>query len=98
LLTRDEQKALFEKGKLTTKALADLFVSGSSPESQSAQALIAKHYEWICAFWTPNREAYRGLGQMYVDDPRFTANYDDFAPGLASFVNEAIKVYADSNL
>jgi MerR family transcriptional regulator, thiopeptide resistance regulator len=29
---------------------------------------------------------YRGLGQMYVDDPRFTATYDKVRPGLAIFM------------
>jgi hypothetical protein len=27
---------------------------------------------------------------MYVADPRFTATYDDLAPGLAQYVSEAI--------
>jgi hypothetical protein len=35
---------------------------------------------------------------MYVDDPRLTAKHDAFAPGLASFANEAINVFAESSL
>jgi len=31
----------------------------------------------------------RGLGQMYVDDPRFTATYDKVRPGLAVFMRDA---------
>jgi hypothetical protein len=33
------------------------------------------------------------MGQMYVDDPRFTAYYDKIAPGLAAFLQEALKIY-----
>jgi hypothetical protein len=33
---------------------------------------------------------HRGLGDMYVSDPRFTANYDRIAPGLAQYVRDAI--------
>ena len=33
---------------------------------------------------------HRGLGAMYVDDPRFTANIDKTAPGLAAYLREAI--------
>ncbi|MDD4335551.1 MAG: TipAS antibiotic-recognition domain-containing protein [Desulfotomaculaceae bacterium] len=29
---------------------------------------------------------------MYINDERFTAYYDKFAPGLASYYNDAIQV------
>jgi hypothetical protein len=32
---------------------------------------------------------------MYVADPRFTATYDDVAPGLAVYVRDAIAANAD---
>ncbi len=79
----------------TRKVIATTFSSGSSPKSESVQKLIAQHYKWICTFWTPNKEAYIALGQMYVDDPRFTEHYDKYAPGLAPFVSAAIKVFAE---
>jgi hypothetical protein len=37
---------------------------------------------------------HRGLGDMYVDDPRFTANYDAVAPGLARYIRDAIHATA----
>lgn len=33
---------------------------------------------------------------MYVADPRFTATYENRAPGLASFVHDAIHANADA--
>ena len=48
--------------------------------------------------WTPGRDAYIGLGRMYVDDERFTATYDAVAPGLAPYLRDAIAVYAESDL
>jgi hypothetical protein len=59
---------------------------------------VATSDDWACAFWTPDRNAYISLGQMYVDDKRFKANCDAYAPGLASFVSEAIKVFVESGL
>ena len=53
---------------------------------------------WICVFWTPNRAAYRGLGDMYVQDPRFEANYAKYGEGVAAFLRHAIRIYADANL
>ncbi|MHC5409150.1 MerR family transcriptional regulator [Listeria seeligeri] len=42
-------------------------------------------------------EAFRGLGEMYVADERFTKNIDQFGDGLALFLKEAMKVYAEKN-
>jgi MerR family transcriptional regulator, thiopeptide resistance regulator len=38
---------------------------------------------------------HRGLAQMYVEDPRFSAHYDDRSPGLAAYVAAAIQANAD---
>ena len=35
----------------------------------------------------------RGIGKMYVDDPRFGANYGGI--GGASYLRDAMAVYAD---
>ena len=34
------------------------------------------------------------LGEMYVADPRFAANYDRVQPGLVVFLRDAIRVRA----
>jgi hypothetical protein len=41
---------------------------------------------------------YRGLGQMYVDAPRFTATYDKVRPGLAVFIRDAMAYCAEHTL
>ncbi len=38
---------------------------------------------------------HRQLADMYVQDPRFTATYEDVAPGLAVYVRDAIHANAD---
>jgi hypothetical protein len=35
-----------------------------------------------------------GLGRMYVEDPRFTAHYEQVAPGLAQYVSTAVRANA----
>jgi hypothetical protein len=97
-LSKDEQQALFEAGNQNHVDLAELFKAGESVESEAVQLAIGKHYKWVAAFWTPNREAYIGLGEMYVADPRFTANYDKFAPGLAVFMRDAMRIWGNANL
>jgi hypothetical protein len=39
---------------------------------------------------------FTGLGELYVADPRFGANYG--GPAGAGFVRDAMKVYADRHL
>ncbi|GAA4641330.1 MerR family transcriptional regulator [Gordonia humi] len=48
-------------------------------------------------FYDCDHEFHRCLGQMYVDDPRFTATYDDLEPGLARYVRDAIVANAERN-
>jgi hypothetical protein len=40
-------------------------------------------------------EAFRSLGQMYVDDERFTPNIDKFGVGLARFMCHAMVYSVD---
>jgi MerR family transcriptional regulator, thiopeptide resistance regulator len=38
---------------------------------------------------------HRGLAQMYVADPRYSASYDQMAPGFSRYVHDAILANAD---
>ena len=49
-------------------------------------------------FWTPTAEAYRGLGQMYVDDKRFSRTIGGDDDSVAVFLRDAMNVYADERL
>ncbi|MEU2513937.1 MerR family transcriptional regulator [Streptomyces syringium] len=78
--------------------LAEFMVAGTPVDDPAVQAEMDAHYQSICRFWTPNAAAYKGLGQTYVDDPRFRANYDKIADGLAVYQRDAMVVYADARL
>ena len=39
---------------------------------------------------------YAGLGDLYVNDPRFTRNIDKARKGLAAFQRAAMRAYAQS--
>ena len=84
------------------------------PESEEAQALAKRHVDWLTGVpgtpasalrqaQGPNAEvkAYvTGLGEMYVADPRFGANYAtaDGSTRGAEFVRDALRIYAEANL
>lgn len=78
------------------------FKAGLSPESDEAQAITARHAKWLGIATQGNQvsAAYlKGLGQMYVDDPRFRKNYDEpGGSGTAEFVRDAMAAYAERHL
>lgn len=78
------------------KALAD----GLPAESDAVRALIRRHHAWVGLMWnrTPSREAYAGLGQMYVDHPDFRARYEAVQPGLSEYLAGAMRAFAEREL
>lgn len=49
------------------------------------------HRDHLSQFYPVSAEMHRGLGEMYVDDPRFQETYDSVEPGLARYVRDAIR-------
>lgn len=78
--------------------IARLMGEGAEITDQLVQEQIKRHYEFICQFWKPNKQAYKSLALTYVLDPAFEATYESFAPGLAKYIKSAIEIWADENL
>ncbi|GJM07567.1 MAG: transcriptional regulator [marine bacterium B5-7] len=78
--------------------IVGLIKKNLSPSSKEVQVLIKKHYELTKVFWTPTRESYIGLGQLYLSNPDFVAFYDEIHPKLLDFLIEAMNLFADKNL
>jgi len=72
--------------------------AGHDPSGAEAQALAKRHAEWLSSIpGTPSgKEYFVGLGDMYVADDRFAANYGGTAG--AEFVRDAMRVYAEAHL
>ena len=97
-MSKEDQQKLFQLGSENIKDVADAYLLQKAADSKEVQDLIKIHYNWVSVFWVPNKEAYIGLGQMYVSDPRFTQNYDKYAPGCAEFMAQAMQIFAEQNL
>jgi MerR family transcriptional regulator, thiopeptide resistance regulator len=78
--------------------LAAAMAAGTPVDDAGVQEIVARHHTWVSHFWTPGRDAYIGLGRLYVDDERFTATIDATAAGLAVYLRDAIAVYAEARL
>lgn len=78
--------------------------SGAAPDGDVAQALAQRHFDWLRGIpgtpgggtTGPTKAYFTGLGEMYVADPRFGANYG--GQDGAEFVRDAMAVYAERNL
>ncbi|WP_053203732.1 MerR family transcriptional regulator [Jiangella muralis] len=79
-------------------ALAALRADGVPGDDPRAQEVVDEHYRWLCLFWTPNRESYRGLADLYVDDDRFRQTVGQGDDALAEYVRDAMRAYADTRL
>ena len=76
-----------------------------APASEEVQQQISRHFANIQAFWGPSvgaggklAEAYKGLAQLYLDDPRYTTHHGQSSPGYANFLSEAMIHFADTKL
>jgi DNA-binding transcriptional MerR regulator len=82
--------------------------AGVPADGDEAQALAKRHVDWLTSVpGTPAavpggdvRAYVLGLGEMYVADLRFGANYATSEGGTAGaeFVRDALRVYAEANL
>lgn len=94
-MTQIEMAKLKADGEKFTQTIADNMDKGvSHPDVQS---LIKKHHDGIEFFYNCPLAMYKNIGQMYVDDTRFTAYYDKYKPGLAIFMRDAINYFCDKN-
>jgi MerR family transcriptional regulator, thiopeptide resistance regulator len=91
-----EWQAVKDEGQALTAALAEAKRAGHSPDSVEAMDAVEAHRRHISRwFYDCPTAMHRGLGDMYVADPRFTATYDDLEPGLAAWVRDAVHANAD---
>ncbi|WP_460605369.1 MerR family transcriptional regulator [Jatrophihabitans fulvus] len=69
---------------------AAAFAEGEPAAGPATRDLVARHRAGIERFYDVSDHMHRCLAELYVTDTRFTAHYDDRAPGLARYVHDAI--------
>lgn len=67
------------------------------PADREVQQAIGEWRQHITeSFYNCTPEIFRGLGEMYTADERFTKNIDKYREGLAEFMRDAINIYCDN--
>ena len=65
-----------DDGEQINQELAHAMKNHVQPDAEEVQTLIQRHYSWVNHFWTPTKESYAGLAQMYLDHPDFHTFYN----------------------
>ncbi|MEO0600344.1 MAG: MerR family transcriptional regulator [Myxococcota bacterium] len=87
-----EWRAIREEQSAVNARLAEVMTSGAAPDSAEAREAADAHRAHLDRwFYTVTDEIHLGLAELYVDDARFRATYDKVAPGLATFLRDAIR-------
>lgn len=103
-MSPDERSAWQEQSAQLGEDWAVAARSGVDPASDEAQELARRHVEWLTGIpgtpaAAPGGEVkgyVLGLGEMYVADERFAANYGGVEG--ATFVRDALRIYAEARL
>lgn len=103
-LSAAEKAAFLDEQRAIAQGFAAAKAAGQAPDDDAPQELARRQHAWlsVSARGTGQPEVtaeyFTGLGQMYVEDPRFTAAYDWAGEGTAVFLRDAMAVYAEKNL
>lgn len=92
-MTEEDYEAVTNLEKQVLETVAQAFENGD-PASDLGQKAAELHKKWLMYYWSEySKEAHAGLAQMYADDERFKAYYDEKQPGGAEFLRDAIHIY-----
>lgn len=94
-MTEEQYKAMQQLEKQLFERLKEAMAT-EDVSSQVAMEAAELHKRWLSFSWANyTSEAHLGLAQMYVNDERFTAYYDEHVGlGATQFLHDVIVVYA----
>ncbi|MBQ0903115.1 MerR family transcriptional regulator [Micromonospora sp. U21] len=95
--TKDDWLRIKAENEDWGRRIVAVLASGVPADSPEAMELAEEHRQIISRwFYECSYEVHTGLADMYLADERFTRHYEDVAPGLAAYLNEAIHANAIS--
>lgn len=92
--TKEQWAEVKAEGDAIAREFGALMTQGVAADSAEAMDVAERHRSHIERFYSCSHQMHRGLGDMYVQDARFTQYWDDVAPGLAPYVRDAIDANA----
>lgn len=93
--TKDDWLRIKAEAAANVARFTAAFTAGTPADAPEAMDAAEEHRQHITRwFYDCSYEIHRGLGSMYVEDDRFTRNYDTDTPGLAVYIRDAIHANA----
>ena len=98
-LSADEKKAHQQEQLNIGTAFGQARADGLAVDGDDVQAITRRLYRWLRpAVSSVSKGYFAGLGQLYVDDPRYGGYDEKHGAGTAEFIRDAMKIYAERNL
>lgn len=97
-LSKAQREEINIEGHTINLGLVECMNAEVAFESDKVQVLIARHHKWVSNYWVPNKQAYKGLGQTYIEHPEFRAFYDKYDTRLVEYLVAGMQAYANENL
>ena len=94
-MSQEEWKQMKQEEEAYKAALRRAAAAGD-PAGEDAREAVRLHAAWLAHYWpagavTP--QAHMNMAEMYVQDERFAAYYEQVAPGCAAFFAKAVRAY-----
>lgn len=91
--TDSDKNRFINDGEKIMKELIMAIEEGLKAEDSRVQGIMNRHYKWLELSWTPTKESYLGLTDLYQTS-EFRKFFDDRHPKLLNFMVEAMKIYS----
>ena len=92
--TQQQKDDIRAQGEAIHLAILEAMDKGAD-SAEVQQQVGALHRHFVTSYYDCTYEIFRGLGQMWVQDPRFKAVYEQIKPGFAEFLREAVQLYTE---
>jgi DNA-binding transcriptional MerR regulator len=94
--TKQDWEALGKESAAIYVKMMALMDAGTPATATEAMEAAEEHRQHITRWFYPcPRDMHRGLGELYVNDGRFTANIDRMKPGLSEYLRQAFAANSD---
>lgn len=90
---RSDWFRLKDQGDNIYAALTDCINKNLSVDSDRVQRLIKQHYDMLNSLYTPTKEVYLGLADLYVSEGEYVEYFNAFHQQLAGYLAAAIKIF-----
>ena len=94
--TKEDWITIKSEADANITGFAEAMRAGEPATGTVAMDLAEAHRQHLARwFYDCNYQMHRGLAELYVSDPRYTAEYDKIEPGFSGYVPDAIHANPD---